>query len=273
MSKYAWTVTDSRTNRSSSNTGLRGLRLFVGGAMAFACAAGAVGTAIAGHFILAALLTGATVFWLIPFSQLLLVGQFVPRAAVDDTGTVLEHSRGHDVLGLATSIGAIAVLVPWAVLGTLGQVSFPFPDMFRHAYVMVFGGTAAMFALALVKYVQHGGTGFIRLTPNDFVFAEAYWTTKGSWSQVVAVTDDPPVRGHGIGGFKIQQKEPYAVCPITVVMANGTRAAVGNATSYAADGDALREWIRFYWANPEHRAELNDERALTRLHTWTTSEG
>jgi hypothetical protein len=58
-----------------------------------------------------------------------------------------------------------------------------------------------------------------------------------------------------------------------MVMANGAKAAIGNGTQYSEDGDALREWVRFYWDNPAYRAEFTDGRALERLRTWRTSPG
>ena len=270
-------MTDSLRKRTSSATPgrpvLRGFRLFVTCATGLVCAGGAAAALGSGQGVLAILLACATLLAFTVFGQVLFLKRFVPRATADHTGTTLRSPRAYDLLSLTTSVGAILLFVPWAVLGTLHMVSVPFPDKLRHGYLLIFGWAAVFCAVVVVKYVQNGGMGYLRFTSDEFVFAEVFWKTKGAWADVIAITDDAPVRGHGIGRLKIQQSEAYALCAITMVMANGAKAAIGNGTQYSEDGDALREWIRFYWDNPAYRAEFTDGRALERLRTWRTSPG
>lgn len=51
---------------------------------------------------------------------------------------------------------------------------------------------------------------------------------------------------------------------IVFVLPKNRSAKLGSGT-ITVNGDALRQWTRFYWQHPECRNELTDARALRRL--------
>ncbi|BBZ11513.1 hypothetical protein MBRA_17080 [Mycobacterium branderi] len=235
------------------------------GGTAVFCAGAAIVAVLYGRYLLTALLVGATTLCVIPFVQWLYIARFVPRAMADSSGTTLRLDRRLDVLSAVLMLDAAVDLGSWAVLGHLHIVTVPFPEELHRDYLIMFGGPAVVCAVLVWLMIKRRGGGYVRLTPEGFVFAEGLVAKRGTWSDVTAVTDVAPKRSYGWGPFKLTFSHAYALCPITIAMANGKLMTVKQAGLYATDGDALREVVRFYWQHPGYRVELTDGRALQRL--------
>jgi hypothetical protein len=217
---------------------------------------------------LALIFAGVTLFWAIPVGQKSLAKRPAPRARSDAEATTLRPGRSVDVCAAVMMSVGWATAWAWAVLGVLDVVRFPIGEGGRFAYVIPFGGFGVFCATYLGMMVKNRGTAYLRLTPTDFVFAEGFYTGRGRWSDVAAVNDDVPVYDSGFWTFKTKKAQPYARCAVSITKLDGTMAAVPNGALYAPDGDALREWVHFYWQHPEYRVELSDDRALARLKAW-----
>lgn len=201
----------------------------------------------------ALLFSGAAACFVIPLAQKAFRSRRVPRVTTDHTGTTFRTALSVDVLSAAMMSIGLVTCVLWGVLGMLGKVTVPYPYSLRFGYVVMFGLFAGLCVRYLVKMAGRKGSGYVRLTPDGFVFAE-YRTSSGAWDQVTAVT-----------GLRAT---PYARCPITVTLSNGAIAAIADAGFYATNGGALRELVGFYWQHPEYRTELTDGRAVDRLRAW-----
>lgn len=256
---------DQANDRAKQNRILRKFALYLSGGCAVFCVGAAIAAVLHGRYLLTALLVGATTLCVIPFVQWLYIARFVPRGMADSSGTTLRLDRRLDVLSAVLMLDAALVLGSWAVLGHLHVVTVPFPEEFHRNYLIMFGGPAVVCAVFVWLTIKRRGGGYLRLTPEGFVFAVGLVAKKGTWSEVTAVTDVAPKRSYGWGPFKLTFSHAYALCPITITMANGKVVTVKQAGLYAADGDALRESVRFYWQHPGYRVELTDGRALQRL--------
>lgn len=221
-----------------------------------------------GQLMLALLFVGLTLFWSIPFGQKLFLKRLVPRATVDTSGTTLRPDLSVDVLALVMMLIGLTTGSAWAVLGLLGEVTWPFGAHYGLGYVIFFGGFGAFCIWYLALMVRNSGTGYVRLTPDGCVLAEGFIMGRANWAEVTAVTDEVPVYTTRRSVLRTTKTQPYARCAISITKTDGTMAAVPNGNLYASSGASLRELIRFYWQHPDLRGELTDERALERLRTW-----
>jgi hypothetical protein len=263
------TVADPRGRGKASGRSTAAIVVLGTATTVFALAA--VVTAILGFGVMALLLAGTALVWSIPFCQRLFGANFVPRAATGPTGTTLRTAAGYDRLAATMALAAVASGGAWVAVGTMAGSYLPLAVEVRRVFMAGSAGLAAVCAAYLAVIAKNRGVGYLRLTPDGFVLAEAFWTSTGRWSDVIAVTNAAPVRPYGMGPFKTELRESYAQCSITVELANGRTAALSNAENYATDGNALRELVRFYWQHPEQRIELSDGRALERLSATATS--
>jgi hypothetical protein len=264
-------MTDHDRPVMDAKTQLRYLKRFgyLMGALAIVLSlTGVIIAACHGQYALALLFVGLTLFWSIPFGQKLFVKRLTPRAKVEATGTTLRPGRSVDVLGAAMMLIGLVTGAAWAVLGVIGEVTWPYGSNYRLGYVIFFGAIALFCAGYLATMIRKHGTAYIRLTPDGYTFAEGFFTGRGTWAEVATVNDDEPVYSMGGSAFRTKRAQPYAWCAISITKSDGNMVAVPNGNLYAKDGQALREWIRFYWQHPEYRGELTDSRGLERLVTW-----
>jgi hypothetical protein len=152
------------------------------GAEATVFAVAAVVTAILGYGIMALLLAGTALFWFIPFCQRLFGANFVPRATSGPTGTTLRTATGYDRLAATMALGAVVAFGAWIAVGTMAGEYLPLAVEVRRVVVAGSGAIAATCAAYLVMIAKNRGVGYLRLTPDGFVFAEAFWTGTGRWS-------------------------------------------------------------------------------------------
>jgi hypothetical protein len=107
-------------------------------------------------------------------------------------------------------------------------------------------------APVLWRNLRRGSTKYLRLTRDGFEIAQGWRPQSGEWAQVKEITDEAP-----------GQTAP-SPSTIVVIMADGSAPTMA-AASFTPDGAALRQMVRFYWLNPDRRAELTDGKAIERL--------
>jgi hypothetical protein len=254
---------------TDDNQNLKRFGYFAGALAIVLSLIGVIVAAWQGQYVLALLFVGLTLFWSIPYAQKLFVKRLTPRATVEAGGTTLRPGRSVDVLGAVMMLIGFVTSAAWAVLGVIGVVTWPYGSNYRLGYGIFFGALALFCARYLAMMIRNHGTAYMWLRPDGFTFAEGFFTGRGTWADVVKVNDDTPVYSMGGSAFRTKRAQPYASCAVSITKTDGNMVAVPNGDIYAKDGDALREWIRFYWQHPECRDELTDDRGLQRLATWT----
>jgi hypothetical protein len=180
-----------------------------------------------------------------------------PRVDSDPAGTTIRPRRLFDALsliwvGLATS-GALL----YTVLAPFGFLDIP---TYRSSLPWMMAFILLAGVPTLWRMIAHGGDSYLRLTPNGCEVWNGQWLAlrRASWNDIEQISDQPLRR-------KIRGREV-----IVLVLPEG-RSATLLTDAITGDSLALREWVRFYWQNPECRAELIDGRALRRLdeHRFT----
>jgi hypothetical protein len=266
---YGGSMTGGTRDDADKAIQLKRLKWFghvVGAVVIIGCLTGVLVAVARAQYPLALLFVGATAFWSIPYGQKLFARMVKPRAMLAGGATTLRPGRSVDLSAAAMMLIGLSTGAAWVVLGLAGTVTFPFGAHYPLGYVIFFGALALFCAAYLATMLRHRGTAYLRFTPEDFGFAEGFFTGRGAWGDIAAVNDDTPV--YSLPALKTTRAQPYAACAVSITKHDGTMVAVPDGNLYAPDGDALREWIRYYWEHPEHRAELTDNRALQRLRSW-----
>ncbi|WP_019347735.1 MULTISPECIES: hypothetical protein [Mycolicibacterium] len=218
-----------------------------------ACAVWAAFTVARAQYLTTAVALGATLFWLLPLIAWLLMPSLVAWGTSDDAGTTIRLDKRFDRIMLLDMVIGAAALGALAALGSTGRLAIPLPPDIGQMCSLVFGGAALGCLAAATVSLTRPGISQVRLTPEGFVFAEAFSKKSGAWTQVVDITDEVP-------------KGVYASSPITMVMADDSRKLLKESVIFTQGGRALRELIQFYWQHPDQRLELTNGRALGRLH-------
>jgi hypothetical protein len=230
--------------------------IFAGG-FAILCTVWAIVTLGRGEFLTAVTVLGFAGFCFGLVVPLLLVssGKVTPRVAFDRGGTTIQPDKRVRLLSLAWALATVIGMGLFAIFWPLGKLDIPVPHSFRYSLPFMSAAGAVMGGLGLWRALGRGERGYLRLTPQGFEISNAS-PSCGEWAQVKDVADRAP------------GKPVPAAKSIVMVMADGQTPTLA-AGSYTPGGQALREMVRFYWQHPEHRAELADGRALTRLSSHT----
>ncbi|WKG04391.1 hypothetical protein [Mycolicibacterium sp. HK-90] len=222
------------------------------GLMALACAVWAILALLRGHYATALVAFGATIFWLAPLLLWCIMPSVVAWGQSDPQGTTVRVDKRADALLSICVLAGFLALGSVGVLGAMNKLDLPLPPDIGPMFAMAFLGPAAVFLVAVWLTARRGGIGYIRLTPDGFKFVEAFSTSAGEWAQVIDVTDKAPA-------------DFSARSPLVMVMADGEARIIKESALYSRDGEAIVQFVRFYWHHPENRAELTDGRALERL--------
>ncbi|MGV0625639.1 hypothetical protein [Mycolicibacter minnesotensis] len=204
-------------------------------------------------------LTAATVFGI----PILVLGTLIPpviaktgnvrfRGEHTAEGTLIRPDRRFDFLTQAAGCATLVSMGLYAIFTPLGKVNVPVPPGMGPYFM--FTCTAGVIAAApsLWAIPAHGGVHYLRLSPEGFEIWQGLRTVRCGWDELRDIRAWPP------GGSLPLRGTIYLVC------ADGqTRSIVTD--GYTPGGHAVRVWMRFYWTNPDHRAELTDHRALERL--------
>ncbi|MGV0788375.1 hypothetical protein ABQF33_15820 [Mycolicibacterium sp. XJ2] len=207
-----------------------------------------------GDFLTAVVSLGFAMFCLgliVPFAKVV-PGNLAPSGEFDDEGTTIRPDRGVDIPLQISLIGQTVACGLFAILGPLGMVDIPVPEQMRLYIPFASAVAAIMGAPILWRTLRRGSLHYLRLTPNGFTFVQGSRPQNGDWAQVVDVTDASP---------KQSAPTPNSI----VVVMSDEDVLTLSAASFAPEGRALRELVRFYWQNPNCRDELTDGQALKRL--------
>lgn len=212
--------------------------------------------ALRGSYLTALIMLAVTI-WAIGFAVFCLctaLGVVTPRAHSDPNGILLRPGVILDLAAIASTAAITLAAALYLIFSRLGMVDYVPSAVPRAALpaacigLMIFG-VPALYQMARQKCGHH-----LRLDPAGFEVWNGHWNSlrRGSWDDVEQILDHPPKGGR-----------PFN--KLVVFLPSTGSAARLYADAVAEDGDALRDWVRFYWKNPEHRAELVDDRALRRL--------
>jgi hypothetical protein len=221
------------------------------------CIVWAVVTLGRGEYLTAITVLGFAGFCFSPVVASMIVksGRVTARGTFDGAGTVIRQDRRVELLTLGFLFAGVIGMGLFAIFWPLGKLDIPVPHSFRYSLPFMSAAGAVMGGLGLWRALGRGERGYLRLTPQGFEISNAS-PSCGEWAQVKDVADRAP------------GKPVPAAKSIVMVMADGQTPTLA-AGSYTPGGQALREMVRFYWQHPEHRAELADGRALTRLSSHT----
>lgn len=173
-----------------------------------------------------------------------------PRAEFGSEGTTIRPRKLFDTLSLIWVGAAVLGALLFAVLAPFGLLDIP---VYRSTpWLAAFILSAGM--PTLWRMIAHGGDSYVRLTPDGCEVWNGQWLAmrRAGWDDIAQIQDHPLRRN--IRGREL----------IVLVLPEG-RSATLLSDAITRDTPALREWVRFYWQHPEHRAELTDGRALRRL--------
>ena len=175
------------------------------------------------------------------------------RGRVDGSGTTFLPDKILDLSTQVLSIGGLVAMSLIAIFLPTGKLDMPVPSSAAGLSMTFSGAAGAIAALPLVvSNLKHRTTEFLRLTPTGFETYSGVFVTKGQWADIKSVAESVP------GGTT---KDPSLM---VIVMSDGKTTRLSG-REFTQGDNALRELVRFYWSHPEHRNELCDGTALTRL--------
>ncbi|WP_131811605.1 hypothetical protein [Mycolicibacterium peregrinum] len=236
---------------------MKAMRVFsavVLGILTLACAGWAVVALTRGQYLTSLASFSGALFWLAPPAASVLMPNVVAWGQTTSEGTTVRADKRLEALLLVVMLSGFLATSTLGTLGFLNKLPFYLPSDMAPISGIVFFGPAAVFLVALGVIARNRGSGYIRLTPDGFKFVELFSTVSGDWAQVIAVTNEVPA-------------DVLAPSPIVMVMANGERRMIKQSSIYTPAGQAILQFVQFYWQNPEQRSELTDGRAVERLHT------
>lgn len=238
---------------------------------------GAVAAAASGRGGLAVLAVGGAVFFIVGLGANFMPSMFEPSWSVDARGTVLRVPQSANRFGVIM-ISAFSLLL----LGVAALMFFD-PDSFgalTGGDSSVLRWLAPTYALGAIGFCvfyavqsrQRGGYHLL-FTPDGFLFADGTLDKQGRWAQVRDVLSTSPMIRVGLKEAPLMTMQANAMCPLTLVLADGSSPYIQDVRSYAgrqADPQAFRDWVRFYWEHPLNRGEFLTGGALRRLADMQT---
>lgn len=235
---------------------MKAMRIFsavVLGTLTLACAGGAVVALVRGQYLTSLAALSGAVFWVVPPAVSRLMPNVIAWGQTTSTGTTVRADKRVEALLL---VGAASGLLATGTLGALGfmnKLPFSLPPDMAPISGIVFFGPAAVFLVGLGLIARHRGSGYIRLTPDGFKFVGGFSTSTGAWAETIAVTNEVSA-------------DVLAPSPLVMVMADGGRRMIKQSALYTPDGQAILQFVQFYWQSADSRTELTDGRAVERLH-------
>ena len=178
----------------------------------------------------------------------------VVRGRVDASGTTFLPDKTLDRATLVLYTGGLVAMALIAIFVPAGKLDMPFPSSAAKLSMTFSAAAGAVAGLPMViSNLKRRTTAFLRLTPTGFETYSGVFVTKGQWADIKSVAESVP------GGTT---KDPSLM---VIVMSDGKTTRLSG-REFTQGDNALRELVRFYWSHPEHRNELCDGTALTRLH-------
>jgi hypothetical protein len=183
---------------------------------------------------------------------LVLLGKVRPRVKFDDKGTTIRPDRAADSLLKWGTVAVAIAVATYAIFAPQGKIDIPVPYGNQRMWAIVAIGITVAGIVSLWRTFKRGGVGFIRLTTSGFEMSQGSSSMDGVWDDVVAITDRRP-------------DKPPPLRAMIFVKFRDDRVRTLVVDSYTPGGDAMRRFVRYYWLNSDHRAELTDGRAMERL--------
>jgi hypothetical protein len=188
---------------------------------------------------------------------LIMLGKVSPRARIEAGRTTVRPDRWVDGSFIAINVAGFIALATFAIFYPMGRIDITLPPG-NHQYIVIMATAGALFGIPNVWLMfKRGGVSFQKLTSGGFELGQGLSSVRGEWDDVVAISDrrpgkEPPFRATLFVKFKDGKIRTQAI------------------DSYTPGGDALRRFVRYYWANPDARGELTDGRAVARLSDYTS---
>jgi hypothetical protein len=222
--------------------------------IALLCIVWAVISLVRGEYLTIVVVLGFALAFVGLEASLVLVlrGKVRPRVEFDDEGTTIRPDRAADgFLRWATVAMAIAVAT-YAIFAPQGRIDIPLPYGNQRMWDVVAIGLTLAGIVNLWRTFKRGGVSFVRLTPSGFEMSQGSSSMDGLWDDVVAITDR-----------RLDRSPPFRAMIFVKFRDDRVRTLVVD--SYTPGGDVMRRFLRYYWLNSDHRAELADGRAIERL--------
>jgi hypothetical protein len=208
------------------------------------------------HYLTSAVALGFAIFGfglLVPI-VLAKTGRAKVRGDYGADGTLVRPDRRIDAISQVTAFAQVLAMSLYVIFAPLGRVDIPVPQGMRPYFLFICGAGALWGLPSLWAMLRHGGMSYLRLTGKGFEIWQGLTSRCGTWSGVAAAA---PGRPWPMRGTLFLLGSDGKSSPSLVV------------DSFTPGGHALREWVRFYWEHPEHRAEPTDFRALERPRNLT----
>jgi hypothetical protein len=217
------------------------------------CTAWAFMFLLRGEYLSAIVALGFAVFTLGLVAMLAIVAsrKVTPRVTRDDVGTTLRPDQRVDSLLIASTFGAFFAMAFYAVFAPLDMIDIPVPRNDERYFVFACAAAVLAGTFSLRQIIRRRGTSYLRMTVKSLEIGNTVSSAERSWDEVTDVADRPT-----------KARQPTGTTYITT--ADG-RTRILSSDWYTPGGRALRELVRFYWQNPQHREELTDGRAAERL--------
>ena len=174
-----------------------------------------------------------------------------PRVKREDGGILVRPDRRVDYLLVAATFGGFVAMACYAIFAPLGMIAIRVPRNDERYFVVACAAAVLVGVFSLKQIIRRRGTSYVRMTVHGLETGNTVSSADRSWDEMTDVADRP-----------LYARRPTGATYITT--ADG-RTRVLPTDWYTPGGDALREWVRFYWKHPEDRGELTDGRALQRL--------
>ncbi len=181
------------------------------------------------------------------------IGRVTVRGEYSADGTLVRPDRRIDTISQVAAFAQVLAMSVYAIFTPLGRVDIPVPHGMRPYFIFICGAGALWGLPSLWAMLAHGGVSYLRLTPDGYEIWQGLTSRRGTWSEVRDVAAAAPGQPWPMRGT------------LFLLGSDGKPPTSLVIDTYTPGGHALREWVRFYWLHPDHRAELTDGRALERL--------
>jgi hypothetical protein len=207
------------------------------------------------EYLSAVVAFGFSIFTLgLVFMSAIIASQKVrPRVVHGNDGIVVRPDRRVDILLIGSTFGVYIAMAVYAVFAPLDMIAIAVPRDDTRYFVLSCGAAILVGTFSVLQIIRRGGTSYVRMTVEGLELGNTVSSVERSWDEVTDVADRAHNARHAGG--------------TTYLMTADGRTRILPSDWYTAGGHRLREFVRFYWKNPEHRNELTDGRALQRLET------
>jgi hypothetical protein len=196
-----------------------------------------------GEYLSALVALGSAVFTLGLVVMLAVVAlrKVEPRVQREAGGLLVRPDRRVDYLLVASTFGGFVAMACYAIFAPLGMIAIRVPRNDERYFVFTCAAAVLVGVFSLRQIIRRRGTSYVRMTVRGLETGNTVSSADRSWDEMTDVADRP-----------LNARRPTGATYITT--ADG-RTRVLPSDWYTPGGDALREWVRFYWKHPEDRLD------------------